>query len=70
MDPKNTKDINVIIQKSLTNKSKPIWKNIGFAKLAPYVNKRDQKTNKCLMTYEDYKKELDSKGLMRFWKKK
>ncbi len=50
LDPKNTKDINVVIQKSLTNKSKPIWKNVGFAKLAPYVNKREDKTNKCLMS--------------------
>ncbi len=40
LDPKNTRDINTIIQKSLTNKNKPLWKNIGFAKLAPYVNKR------------------------------
>jgi hypothetical protein len=50
LDPKNTKDINIIIQKSLTNKTKPIWQNIGLAKLAPYVNKREEKTNKCLMT--------------------
>lgn len=70
LDPKNTRDINQIIQKCLVNRDKAIWKNIGLAKLAPYVNKREEKSNKCLMTIEDYKKELDSKGLMRFWKKK
>lgn len=50
LDPKNTKDINIIIQKCLTNKDKAIWKNVGLAKLAPYVSKREEKSIKCLMT--------------------
>jgi len=56
MNPKNTKDIQKIIQKSLLKKDKEIWKNVGFAKLAPYVSKINEKSVKCLMTYEDYKK--------------
>lgn len=39
LDPKNTKDINFIIQKCLASKDKVIWKNIGLAKLGPHVNK-------------------------------
>lgn len=31
----------MIIQKCLTNKSKALWKNVTFAKLAPIVNKRE-----------------------------
>lgn len=70
LDPKNTKDINNIIHRSLLDVNKPLWKNVGFAEVAPYVNKRDNKSVKCLMTVEEYKKELDRTGLMRFWKKK
>lgn len=40
LDPKNTKDIQNIINKSLLDKEKPLWKNVGFAQLAPHVNKR------------------------------
>lgn len=69
MNPKNTKIINDVIQKSLLRKDKEVWKNIGCAKLAPYVSSIKEKSNKCLMTIEDYKKELDKNGLMRFWKK-
>jgi hypothetical protein len=70
LNPKNTRDINFIIQRCLNNKEKCIWKGIGCAKVAPYVNKREEKGVKCLMTMEEYKKELDKTGLMRFWKKK
>ena len=38
MNPKNTKIINEVIQKSLLNKEKQVWKNVGCAKLAPYVS--------------------------------
>ena len=69
MNPKNTKDIQKIIQQSLLKKDKEIWKNVGFAKIAPYVSKINEKGVKCLMTFEDYKKQLDKTGLMRFWKK-
>ena len=69
MNPKNTKDIQSIINKSLLNKDKQVWKNIGFAKIAPYVNKLNDKSVKCLMTVDEYKKQLDRTGLMRFWKK-
>ena len=56
MNPKNTKDIQSIINKSLLNKDKQVWKNIGFAKIAPYVNKLNDKSVKCLMTVDEYKK--------------
>ncbi len=56
MNPKNTKDIQTIIHKSLLNKEKEVWKNVGFAKIAPYVNTQKEKSVKCLMTFEDYKK--------------
>jgi hypothetical protein len=69
MNPKNTKIINEVINKSLLKKEKQVWKNIGCAKLAPYVSSIKEKSNKCLMTIEEYKKELDKNGLMRFWKK-
>ena len=69
MNPKNTKIINDVIQKSLLKKEKQVWKNIGCAKLAPYVSSIKEKSSKCLMTIEDYRKELDKNGLMRFWKK-
>ena len=69
MNPKNTKDIQNIIHKSLMKKDKEVWKNVGFAKVAPYVSKINQKSVKCLMTFEDYKKELDKTGLMKYWKK-
>jgi len=69
MNPKNTKDIQNIISKSLLKKDKEIWKNVGFAKVAPYVSQRSEKSVKCLMTFEDYKKELDKTGLMKYWKK-
>jgi putative SOS response-associated peptidase YedK len=69
MNPKNTKDIQNIISKSLLKKDKEVWKNVGFAKVAPYVSQKSEKTVKCLMTVEDYKKELDKTGLMKYWKK-
>ena len=69
MNPRNTKDIQNIINKSLLKKEKEVWKNVGFAKIAPHVNKLNEKSVKCLMTIDDYKKELDKVGLMRFWKK-
>ena len=56
MNPKNTKDIQAIIHKSLLKKEKEVWKNVGFAKIAPYVNTQKEKSVKCLMTFEDYKK--------------
>ena len=56
MNPRNTKIINDVIQKSLLQKDKQVWKNIGVAKLAPYVSSIKEKTNKCLITYEDYQK--------------
>lgn len=52
LDPKNTKNIQQIIKDSICNKEKPLWKNIGFAELAPHVNKREEKSVKCLMTVE------------------
>jgi putative SOS response-associated peptidase YedK len=69
MNPKNTKDIQNIIHKSLLKKDKQVWKNVGFAKIAPYVSNLKEKSVKCLMTIDEYKKELDKTGLMRFWKK-
>jgi hypothetical protein len=69
MNPKNTKIINDVIQKSLLDKKKQVWKNVGCAKLAPYVSSIKEKSSKCLMTIDEYKKELDKTGLMRFWKK-
>ena len=33
MNPKNTKDIQNIIHKSLLKKDKEVWKNVGFAKI-------------------------------------
>jgi hypothetical protein len=69
MNPKNTKDIQKVIHNSLLKKDKQVWKNVGFARIAPYVNKLNDKSVKCLMTFEDYKKELDKTGLMRYWKK-
>ena len=69
MNPRNTKDIQKIINNAILKKDKPVWKNVGFAKIAPYVNKLNEKSVKCLMSFEDYKKELDKTGLMRFWKK-
>ena len=69
MNPRNTKDIQHIINNALLKKDKQIWKNVGFAKVAPYVSKTNEKSVKCLMTFEDYKKELDKTGLMKYWKK-
>lgn len=56
MNPKNTKDIQNIIHKSLLKKDKEVWKNVGFAKIAPYVSNLKEKSVKCLMTIEEYKK--------------
>lgn len=56
MNPKNTKEIQKIIHQSILKKDKEVWKNVGFAKIAPNVNNRSDKSVKCLMTYEDYKK--------------
>ena len=39
MNPRNTKDIRNIIHHSLLKKDKEVWKNVGIAKIAPYVNK-------------------------------
>ena len=58
-----------IINNAILKKDKQVWKNVGFAKIAPHVNKLSEKSVKCLMTLEDYKKELDKIGLMRFWNK-
>ena len=69
MNPKNTKDIQNIIHKSILKKDKEVWKNVGFAKIAPYVNNLKDKSVKCIMNFEDYKKELDKTGLMKYWKK-
>jgi len=69
MNPKNTAAIQTIINNSLLKKEKQVWKNVGCAKIAPHVSNIHEKSVKCLMTYEDYKKELDKTGLMRYWKK-
>lgn len=52
MNPKNTKGIQSIINKSLLNKDKPVWKNVGFARIAPHVNNTKDKSVKCLMSIE------------------
>jgi putative SOS response-associated peptidase YedK len=52
MNPKNTRDIQNIINRSLLKKDKQVWKNIGFARIAPHVNKLSEKSVKCLMTVE------------------
>lgn len=41
INPKNTKDIQAIINKSLLKKDKQVWKNVGFAKVAPYVSQKN-----------------------------
>jgi putative SOS response-associated peptidase YedK len=69
MNPRNTKDISAILSKSILNKEKQVWKNVGFARVAPHVSNIKEKSIKCLMTIDEYKKELDKTGLMRFWKK-
>jgi len=69
MNPKNTKDIQNIISKSLLKKDKEVWKNVGFARVAPYVSNIKEKSVKCLMTVDEYKKQLDKTGLMKYWKK-
>lgn len=69
LNPDNTKQIAKIIENSFSGKDKPIWKDIGFTRIAPHVNTIKEKSAKCIMTYEEYKKELDRTGIMRFFKK-
>ena len=40
----------------------------GYQKLDAALSK--EKSAKCIMTFEDYQKELDKNGLMKFFKKK
>ena len=70
LDPKNTQNINTIINKCLLDKEKAIWKNIGFAQVAPYVNKTNEKSVKCLMSLEEYNNEKRKNGITKFFKKK
>ena len=37
-------------------KDKEVWKNVGAARISPNVNNIKDKSVKCLMTYDDYKK--------------
>jgi hypothetical protein len=69
LNPNNTKEIGSIIRNSLLKKDKEIWKNVGFTRLAPHVNSIKEKSKKCIMTYEEFKKEQDRTGIMRFFKK-
>lgn len=69
LNPNNTKEIASILRNSLLKKDKEIWKNIGFTRLAPHVNSIKEKSKKCIMTYEEFKKEQDRTGIMRFFKK-
>ncbi|KRW98160.1 Protein of unknown function DUF159 [Pseudocohnilembus persalinus] len=48
--------------------SKWSWiEDISIQKLGPHVNNIREKGQKCLMSYDDYRKELDKKGIKRFF---
>lgn len=57
-----------IINKEILNPKKEKWNSLFFYQLAPYVGDIKNKTDKCLMSIEDYKKELDRVGIKRFFK--
>ena len=69
LNPDNTKIIGQIIESSFLGKEKEGWKGIGTTKVAPHVNSIKEKSGKCIMTFEEYQKELDKNGIMKFFKK-
>lgn len=68
LDP--TKSFVSIIDKEILNEKKEIWSNLDFYKVGPFVNNVKNKSEKCIMCYEDYIKELDSKGIKQYFKPK
>mmetsp|Transcript_34921 Transcript_34921/g.31450 ORF Transcript_34921/g.31450 Transcript_34921/m.31450 type:complete len:200 (+) Transcript_34921:227-826(+) len=57
-----------IIDREILNQKKEKWNDLYYYQLAPYVGDMKNKTEKCLMSIEDYKKELDRVGIKRFFK--
>lgn len=60
----------LIIDKEILNEKNEIWNKVEFFRVGPFVNNVKNKTDKCLMSYDDYLKELDSKGIKQFFKPK
>ncbi len=58
------------MKKGIYSRDHKCWETIKGYKIAPYVSKLKNKDAKCLMTYEDYRKKLDSVGIMSFFKRK
>lgn len=59
-----------IIDKRVLKQENKVWGNVGWERLGPAVNDVKNKSPKCLMNYAEYMKELDQKGIKRFFKAK
>lgn len=59
-----------IIDKEILNENNQIWSNVNFYKAGPSVNNIKNKSEKCVMSYENHIKELDSKGIKQYFKPK
>lgn len=70
LDEENSNVITKIVEEVFLGKDKEIWESIETTKLAPHVNSIKEKSIKCIMTFEEYQKELDKNGIMKFFKKK
>lgn len=59
-----------IIDNKILNDKNEVWGKVRLERVGPFVNDAKNKTQKCLMSYADYMKELDEKGIKRFFKPK
>jgi putative SOS response-associated peptidase YedK len=67
----NTKNsFHEIIDRKILNQQKKIWGEVDHYRCAPHVNSIKEKSEKCLLSLEDYKNQLYQKGLGRFFQKK
>ncbi|CAD8134458.1 unnamed protein product [Paramecium pentaurelia] len=59
-----------IIDKKILNSQKKIWGQVQVTKVAPYVNNIKEKSEKCLITLEEYKEQQFKNGIGKFFQKK
>lgn len=59
-----------IIDSKILNDKNEVWGKVRLERVGPFVNDAKNKSQKCLMSYADYMKELDEKGIKRFFKPK
>ena len=58
------------IKDEILSPKRRVLNTIDYTRLSPSVNSIKEKSVKCIMSYEDYMKQLDKNGIKKFFKPK